>query len=411
MRILHLISQRPDSTGSGIYIQEMINASVRNTHTNALVAGIQTGSYPSLTSIDANNCIFIEFGNGALNMPIVGMSDVMPYASTRFCDLSPDDIAYYENSFAEKISKAVSLFQPEIIHSHHLWLMSSLTARVFPHIPIVTTCHGSDLRQFHNCPHLRKRVLSGCRHLTEILALSEAQKEEIAKCYTFPTNRITVVGGGYNTKLFFQEKKPSPQPVRLLYAGKLSKAKGVPWLLKAITTMDQSSYHLDLVGSGAGEEYNHCLHLAGQKGISVAVHGAIPQVKLASLMRKAHIMVLPSLFEGLPLIMLEALASGCRVIASKLPGTQEIASIINTEYITLIPLPERDNVDEIKPEDEVHFTRNLSQALHSSTQAARLESDLNITLLRQQLDHFSWDQVFARTEAVYNKALRRAPLQ
>jgi glycosyltransferase involved in cell wall biosynthesis len=342
-------------------------------------------------------------------MQIVGMSNVMPYASTRFCDLSADNIACYENSFAVKILQALSLFQPDIIHSHHLWLMSSLTARLFPHIPIVTTCHGSDLRQFHNCPHLQKRVLSGCKHLTAVLALSDAQKEEIAEIYTFPTEKITVVGGGYNNRLFFHEKKPSPQPIRLLYAGKLSRAKGVPWLLEAISTMDPDSYHLDLVGGGAGEEYDHCLRLAGKPGVTVTVHGAVPQSELASLMRKAHIMVLPSLFEGLPLIMLEALASGCRVIASRLPGTQEIASVANTPYITLVPLPELNNVDSIKAADEAQFTRHLSQALHSATEAVRLEPDLDLTPLRHTLDHFNWNQVFTRTETVYYKALGILP--
>jgi glycosyltransferase involved in cell wall biosynthesis len=406
MRILHIISQRPDSTGSGIYIQEMIDASRRNNHSNALVAGIQLGEHPSLSLTEDHHCNFVEFGNDTLAMQIVGMSDVMPYASTRFRDLSENDIACYENSFADKISQAISIFQPEIIHSHHLWIMSSLTARLFPHIPIVTTCHGSDIRQFQNCPHLQKRVLSGCKQLTAVLALSEAQKEEIAQLYTYPSEKITVVGGGYNNRLFYQEEKPSPVPVRLLYAGKLSRAKGVPWLLKAIATLDSGSYHLDLVGGGHGEEYDHCLKLAEEQRESVTVHGAVPQAELAELMRKAHVMVLPSLYEGLPLIMLEALASGCRVIASKIPGTRKIASVINTPYIELVQLPERNNVDEIQTEDEVHFTRNLSEALRSSIDAARFKSDLDIIPLRHKLDHFSWDQVFTRTEATYYKALQ-----
>lgn len=405
MRILHLISQRPDSTGSGIYIQEMIDASARNGYENRLVAGIQEGQLPTLTQIPRENCSFVEFGSDSLPMQIVGMSDVMPYPSNRFRDLSREEVSRYEHSFACAITPVISAFQPHILHSHHLWLLSSLTARMFPRIPLVTTCHGTGLRQFRTCPHLQSRVLSGCRHIQAILALSEPQKEEITKLYQLPAERITVAGGGYNNRLFFQERKPSTPPLRLLYAGKLSDAKGVPWLLKALAGMDGDAYHLDLVGGGDGTEYDGCLELAEKLETAVTVHGSLPQDQLASRMRKAHVMVLPSLFEGLPLIMLEAIASGCRVIATDLPGTREIAGRLNTSYIRLVPCPRLHQVDKILPEAEALFVIELRQALNDAARAVRQEPDLSLTPLQHGIRHFSWEQVFARTQAVYQRVL------
>ena len=85
----------------------------------------------------------------------------MPYPSRRFSDLSPPEVEAYEWGFADRLLDVVAGFQPQVIHSHHLWLLTAVARQMFPHLPLVATCHGSDLRQFHFCPHLRPRVLAG----------------------------------------------------------------------------------------------------------------------------------------------------------------------------------------------------------------------------------------------------------
>lgn len=124
--------------------------------------------------------------------------------------------------------------QPDLIHSHHLWILTALTRRVFPQLPLVATCHGSDLRQFHFCEHLRDRVLAECRRLHRTMALSRAQKSDILRLFGVPEEMVEVVGAGYNQSLFYPEAKSSANPVEIVYVGKLSRAKGVPWLLKAL---------------------------------------------------------------------------------------------------------------------------------------------------------------------------------
>jgi len=152
------------------------------------------------------------------------MSDVMPYPSRRFSDLGPTDLTVYEKCFADRLAEAVTDFQPDIIHSHHLWLLTALIKRSFPQIPLVTTCHGSDLRQFQKCLELQPRVLSGCAQLDGVMALSRAQKDEIIRLYGFRLDQVSVVGVGCNQHLFQPKPKPGPEPVELVYAGKLSRA-------------------------------------------------------------------------------------------------------------------------------------------------------------------------------------------
>ncbi len=270
---------------------------------------------------------------------------------------------------------------------------------------MVTTSHGTDLRQFRACPHLRSRVLAGCRHLDAVLALSRPQKEEIQSLYHLPPDRVSVVGGGYNSHLFFQEKKPPPPPVRLLYAGKLSNAKGIPWFLEAVGRLERHSYHLDMVGGGAGEEYERCRELALALEDNLTLHGSLPQEELAAMMRRAHVLVLPSLFEGLPLIILEAIASGCRVVATELPGTREIAERLQTPCLHLVRAPRLHQVDTPWREDEAAFTSGLHQALAAAIHESGLDPDPDITPLGERIGYFDWDKVFARTQEAYAKAL------
>ncbi len=153
------------------------------------------------------------------------MSDVMPYQSSRFCNLTDVELLEYENCFEKKLKTLVKQLKPDIIHRHHLWLSSALARRVFPELPVGTTCHGSDLRQFQAYSHLRKKVVSECKRLDAIMALSDAQKKDIECLYDVPLNKIYVVGAGFNDMLFSPGVKPKPDPVQLTYAGKLSFAR------------------------------------------------------------------------------------------------------------------------------------------------------------------------------------------
>lgn len=403
LKILHLLSQRPDSTGSGIYVQAMLREASKNGHTNFLAAGIQSGDRPQLDGMDVDRCRYVVFKGTDIAFPIAGMSDIMPYESTRFRDLSRKEIDDYEAAFTRHLVAAVASFQPDIIHSHHLWIVTSLTRRLFLQIPMVTTCHGTDLRQFQNCPHLRKRVLAGCRGLDGVMALSAAQKQEIEQRYDLPPHVVHVIGAGYDEKRFVQSLKPNPTPVRIVYAGKLCNAKGVPWMLRALATLDHLDWHLDLVGGGSGEEHAQCVGLAQGLGDRVTVHGAISQTRLADIMAHAHLFVLSSFFEGLPLVVLEALACGCRIIATDLPGVRAVLEGVQADFIEQVKTPRLVGVDRPVEADEAQFELDMSAAFQRQIRAARQAPDIDLSGLADMFACFTWTGIFNRVQTVYDR--------
>ena len=401
LKILHLLSQRPDSTGSGIYVQAMIREATVCGFDNYLVAGVRSDSYDDLDCIAQDKSMFVNFHNADVSYHIPGMSDVMPYESTRFCDLSEEDLCEYEKTFSEILQNAVHRFKPDIIHSHHLWIVSSLARQLFPNIPMVTSCHGSDLRQFQNCPHLHERVLTGCQRIDVVMALSEAQKNEIIRFYNLAPQKIIIGGAGYNDILFYSDTKPNPDPVQLVYAGKLSNAKGVPWFLRALQSISSPAWQLHLLGGGSGKEKEYCLRLAMELGEKVRIYGVLPQKRLAKIMRRSHILVLPSFYEGLPLVILEGLASGCRIVATELPGTKEILGNTDADFITLIRTPRLRFSDQPYQEDEYSFEQNLKKAIQQQINAASKCAQIDLSPIQDKLATYTWTGVFKKVKEAY----------
>lgn len=409
MKILHLISQLPDLTGSGKYLQALLRLCTKAGHENFLVAGIQDDFSLESTLIDKTRTLYVRFHGKRIQYRVPGMSDVMPYKSSVFSTLSEQQLNVYEKAFKETIETAVRLFKPEIIHSHHLWLVSAFAAEVAPSVPLVVSCHGTCLRQLFLCPHLKAKPALLTEKVRAIMALSRAQEQEILSTYPASKGKIHVVGAGFDDALFYPGKKSIPPPVELLYAGKLSKSKGVPWLLQSLKSMDSLPWRLHLAGGGSGEEKKLCMELAQGFGGKVVLHGNLDHPELAALMKKVHLFVLPSFFEGLPLVLMEALASGCFVVTTALPGTKEV--LCDSEgfpghRVTLIDLPELADIDTPHESDMPFLIETLAKAL-----AHLIEGFMNGSIINEEKADsitcaLTWEKVFERIEEVYNKAVK-----
>ena len=88
MRILSISAQKPDSTGSGIYMTELIKALSKMGHEQAAIAGISKNDRVSLP--EEVEFFPVYFDTEKLPFHVVGMSDEMPYESTRYRDMDED---------------------------------------------------------------------------------------------------------------------------------------------------------------------------------------------------------------------------------------------------------------------------------------------------------------------------------
>lgn len=405
-KILHVIGQRPEMTGSGIYLEALIRESRKWGCSTYRVAGVPADSVHPAKAGRQTNGSYVFFESASLNFPVTGMSDVMPYNSSLFKELKGKRLTAYKSAFTRVLQTAVNRFNPDIIHTNHLFLLSALVRQLFPSVPVVATCHGTDLRQYNNCPHLRSFVKRYCRGLDKIIALTTDQQTEISRLYGIPSEKIVVVGGGYDQEMFTRAPKSPAGTVQLLYAGKFNRSKGVPWLLRSLMKISHHDWHLHMAGGGNGPEFNECIDLAEKLGNQVTNHGYVTHRRLSELMKKAHVQVLPSFFEGLPLVLFEGLASGCRIVTTNLSGFDEIFGNAKKDTIDLIQLPPLETIDRPYRRDEARLENELCKSILNMIAAVKKSPDVDDPQAQKIASDYTWPRVFERTWSVYKDAVR-----
>jgi len=160
---------------------------------------------------------------------------------------------------------------------------------------------------------------------------------------------------------------------------------------------------LHVAGSGSGLEASALRKRMVSLSPRVILHGQLAQPDLADLMRQCEVCVLPSFYEGVPLVLVEALACGCRLVATQLPGIEEQLAPNLGAFIHLIPLPRLLKVDQPHPEDLPVFVDNLVTALITALDQPPPTARIN--QLRASLAPFTWHSVWQRIEAVWTELL------
>lgn len=91
MRILNISAQKPDSTGSGVYLAEMVRCELSAGHAAAVVAGVDASDEPTLP--ESAEPYFVRFNTEALPFNVCGMSDVMPYFGAKSIGPPPQPVS------------------------------------------------------------------------------------------------------------------------------------------------------------------------------------------------------------------------------------------------------------------------------------------------------------------------------
>ena len=120
-------------------------------------------------------------------------------------------------------------------------------------------------------------------------------------------------------------------------------------------------------GYGNQLEYETIKKLAGQSPYPVKFLGRLDQPRLAERMNQADVFVLPSFYEGLPLVVIEALACGLQVVCTDLPGVRPwLEENIGTCPVKFVSLPAIVNADEPVEQELPEFERRLAEAIGKS---------------------------------------------
>jgi len=218
-----------------------------------------------------------------------------------------------------------------------------------------------------------------------VLALTEDMRQ---KMKGIVDREIFVVPNGINLEQFTGGSSPIAKEngvKNILFVGRLHPVKGVQYLIRAMVNVLEEIPDARLILVGDGEERGNLEALSVQLGVQKSVQfvGVVPHEKVHTYMQHADAFVLPSLSEGFPGVILEAMACGLPVIATRVGGIPDIIIPDYNGYLI-----------------EVKDTENLANKIILLLQDEVLQKKLSGNN-RNLVKKYTWETVIAELEKIF----------
>lgn len=213
----------------------------------------------------------------------------------------------------------------DIIHAN--WSLAgfaALLSKPIHHLPYVVTIHGSDVFKTKKIPLVSSMVGLALRRASKVIAVSE-ELGRAAQGFGVHKDNIVILSNGVSLENFPVGNLSNRKKI-ILFVGSLIISKGVIYLLQAMAKIHKSDPEVKLLLVGEGGQKENLLDFVSQNGLdgSVEFLGLQSQESVGSLMRKARVLVLPSIEEGQGVVLLEALASGTPCVGSRVGGIPDV---------------------------------------------------------------------------------------
>ena len=234
-------------------------------------------------------------------------------------------------------------FQFDLIHAHTSYLDGRLGAYLSKKYkaPLVITEHTGPFNILTQNPLIKFHTVKAINSASKLICVSKALAKQVSFQTKYDFKKIFIVPNGYNSSIFHPTDKiqNTDHLIRLLYVGALEPGKNPFMLIKAFEIVAQKVSFIELFFVGDGslridlQEYIYSHQLECQ----VFLLGSQKRDKVSEIMRnQCDIFILPSNGETFGCVIIEALASGKPVIATRCGGPEEI--VINDSLGCLCPI-------------------------------------------------------------------------
>jgi glycosyltransferase involved in cell wall biosynthesis len=182
------------------------------------------------------------------------------------------------------------------------------------------------------------------------------------------------------------------QPGRLIFVGHIIREKGVFELVEACLNIPEV-FELMLIGPGEEADVEDLKKLARVRGAGkwLKFTGEVTNEQVIELMKQSSVLVLPSYTEGFPMVILEAMAMGCVVVASNVGAIPEILDIYSSTPCGVCVPPY--NADQLKEAIE-HLIRNPKEVVTLRQRA-----------MKRVLSTYTVENVYVQYKAVWEKSV------
>lgn len=260
-------------------------------------------------------------------------------------------------------------------------------------IPIVLSAHGCDINHYPRLKMRKIQIVNALKKADGISVVSGAQKSVVEKMGIAP-GKIMVIRNGVDFRLFNIRNKAEcrskcgigPDIKMILFVGQLIEVKGLEFLLDAFFSISSGREEYKLVLIGQGHLRQKFEKVVAERGLNnkVIFAGEISRADIPYWFGASDVFCLPSIREGCPTVILEALACGKPVVASKVGGIPEL---VNDKNGLLV-----------EPKNPPALAAALSAALNRPWDE---------TGIQRSIPDYSWAAVAGRYFAIFEEALKK----
>src|SRR3954468_3449101 len=208
--------------------------------------------------------------------------------------------------------RAARRFKPDVVYAHFL-VPSGLLAAVAGRAPLVVTAHGRDVRNVGSIRGGATATRATVRRASAVIAVSESLRRELEAKVPEARGKTQVIDSGVDVERFAVEPAPEGGP-HFLCVGALSGRKNVLRLADAFERLGEGT--LTFVGDGPLRR-----RLEARAGVELVP--GLPHDEIPARIARAHVVAQPSLIEPFGQAVLEAMACGRSVVATRVGGPPE----------------------------------------------------------------------------------------
>ena len=215
-------------------------------------------------------------------------------------------------TLAASAAQAARRFRPDVVYAHFL-VPSGLIGALAGRAPLVVTAHGRDVRNVGSIRGMATLTRRTVARAAAVIAVSDYLRRELEAKVPEARGKTEVIDSGVDLERFTVEPAPQDGP-RFLCLGALTERKNVVRLADAFAQLGEGT--LTFVGDGPLRP-----RLAGRASIELA--GAVAHDEIPKRIAQSHVVCQPSLIEPFGQAVLEAMACGRSVVATRIGGPPE----------------------------------------------------------------------------------------
>jgi alpha-maltose-1-phosphate synthase len=317
------------------------------------------------------------------------------------------------------LSMAAGVDGAEVVHSHTWYAnLGGHLAKLVYGIPHVATVHSLEPLRPWKAEQLGGgyALSSWCERVSleaadAVIAVSEGMRRDVLECYpAIDPDRVSVVYNGIDA----DEYRPDPatdaltkhgvDPDRpsVVFVGRITRQKGVPYLLDAALEFDPAAQLVLCAGAPdtpeiAAEVSSRVDRLWAERGNVIWIDEMLPKREVIQLLSHATVFACPSIYEPLGIVNLEAMACEAAVVATATGGIVEVV----VDGVTGLLVPFEAVPGSIEPRDPQAFAAGIASRVNELVTSPERAAEMGRAGRERAVREFDWSEIARRTSELY----------